>query len=283
MPQAEHPDSDSRELVEIVGTAVSPEVSRFVGTVIGSPMIEASELVAEHIRAWRFRREIRHLERAKAMLDAAGMSATRIPLRTLAPLMEGGSLEDDDSMVERWGSLLANAAGGELDVPPSFPNVLRELEPEQARILDSLYDTLIRISPDWRADYGVATQGLGLTRREFEYHADNLVRLRLIRSQTAEPPYREFDVVGLTEFGRAFVRACRPPAVKDPPVMRSDRVALNLLIERLGAATNQRPAAQLGGRAPEVDAALKDFIGRWVDGAVDGDFPLLFGELRHLN
>jgi hypothetical protein len=65
-------------------------------------------------------------------------------------LMDGGTLEDDEEMAERWASLLANVAGGARDVPPSFASVLRDLEPEQARILDHVYQTMMQIAPELR-------------------------------------------------------------------------------------------------------------------------------------
>jgi hypothetical protein len=94
-------------------------------------------------------------------LEEVGMNPTAVPMRTLAPLMDHGTLEDDPEMGKRWASLLANAASGERDVPPSFASVLRDLEPAQARILDHVYQIMMQISPALRkGDIGVGRPGL---------------------------------------------------------------------------------------------------------------------------
>jgi hypothetical protein len=219
--------SQSTELARVVAEEVTPEVSRFVGTVVGSPSIEIGELIAEEIRAWRFKREIKHLKKAMHHLADAGMTAHSVPLRTLAPLLEAASLEDDESMVDRWASLLANAAGGDRDVPPSFPSVLREVEPAEARILDHTYETLLAIAPELRANLGILKRALvpmaAVPEDRLEFHIENLIRLRLVRGAGQFlGDASGTDMIALTEFGRAFVRACRPPSEPDPPIRFSD-------------------------------------------------------------
>jgi Abortive infection alpha len=218
--------STSLELARVVAEEVTPEISHFMGTVMGSPGLELGELVTDQIRAWRFKRGIKYVQRAMKQLEDAGMNPKAVPMRTLAPLMDGGTLEDDEEMGARWASLLANAASGEREVPPSFASVLRDLEPEQARILDHVYQTMMQIAPELRKqNLGMARMGivaeLGLSNETLEYHLDNLIRLRLIRRPSGVID-DELEMVTLTEFGRAFVRACRPPSQPDPPVRFTD-------------------------------------------------------------
>src|ERR1039458_10324718 len=216
----------SLELARVVAEEVTPEIGHFMGAVMGSPGLELGELVTDQIRAWRFKRGIRYVQRAMKQLEDAGMNPKIVPMRTLAPLMDGGNLEDDDEMAGRWASLLANAASGEREVPPSFASVLRDLEPEQARIVDHVYQTMMQIAPELRRqNLGMARMGivaeLELSNKNLEYHLDNLIRLRLIRRPSGVID-DELEMVTLTEFGRAFVRACRPPSQPDPPVRFTD-------------------------------------------------------------
>jgi Abortive infection alpha len=215
----------SVEIARVVAEEITPEISRFMGTVMGSPGLELGELIADRIRAWRFKRGIKYVQAAMKQLDEAGMNPTTVPMRTLAPLMDGGTLEDDAEMGKRWASLLANAASGERDVPPSFASVLRDLEPAQARILDQIYQIMMQISPALRkGDIGILPQGLvaelGLSDETIDYHLDNLIRLRLVRSPAG--PFGDDSLITLSEFGRVFVRACRPPSQPDPPVRFTD-------------------------------------------------------------
>lgn len=216
--------------MRIASQEVTPEVSRFVGTIAGSPSTEVGELVAEQVRSWRFSREIRYLKKAMQQLEDAGLSPKAVPMRSLAPLLEGASFEDDDEMSDRWAALLANAASGERDVPPSFPSVLRELEPEEARILNHAYDALMRIAPELRIQVGIMKVALvplvGVAETRLAFHIDNLARLRLVRGTSPMGDAGTDDAIRLTDFGEAFVRACRPPSEPDLQVEFTDRAIL---------------------------------------------------------
>lgn len=218
---AEQNESQSRELAQTLGEEVTPEISRFVGTVLGSPSFELGELVAGEVRLWRFRRNLRHVRKAEQLLDEAGMNPKQVPLRTLAPMLESGSLEDDEELSDRWAALLANAAAEETpDVPASFPAVLRELEPAQAILLDQLYVTTMKLAPELRnRRHGLdglgAARDAGIPEDDYGYHADNLVRQGLAES----PANQSSPLLVLTDFGQRFVRSCWPPNRPDPPVV----------------------------------------------------------------
>jgi hypothetical protein len=242
----------SQELVRVVAEEVTPKVSRFMGTIVGSPSIEVSELVSERIRAWRFKRQIKAIQRAQEQLEEAGMDPKTVPLRTLAPLIEGASLEDDDEMVERWASLLANAAG-DGDVPPSFPNVLRELEPSDARVLDLAYGLLMQLGPPLRLKMGAKREAMlresGLDEARYDYHVDNLIRLRLLRPMISLNGDPDSSSVMLTEFGQAFVRSCLPPGTSDPEITIPDQEAL----DRMKQEAEERKQREAEAQSAEAD------------------------------
>ena len=77
MPMAvsESPREPGTDLV----TQVTPEITAFMGTVAGTPSFQLGELVGDEIRLWRFKRSLRHAQRAKEMLDAAGLQPHQVP------------------------------------------------------------------------------------------------------------------------------------------------------------------------------------------------------------
>jgi hypothetical protein len=182
-----------------------------------------------------------------AIIDAAGLTAHEVPLRALMPILESGADEERPDMQERWANLLANAATSSEETPVAFPDVLRQLEPAEARILDHVYDTMMMIAPDLRRQnlgliFDGVTHELGLSPESTEFHIDNLIRLRLVREPTGSfggPG----DTVTISEFGRRFVRACRSPMRPDPPVRFTDGAEL----QRQASENRQR---WLGARAP---------------------------------
>lgn len=50
------------------------------------------------------------LEELKSMCDEAGIEPTKVPLKTLVPLLEGASLEEDDDFQKRWAALPGSLA-----------------------------------------------------------------------------------------------------------------------------------------------------------------------------
>lgn len=201
---AEDPNQDADALARAALQELAREVGRFIDTIAGSPSFEMGELIAGHFRYRRLKQGVRQMQKAEMLLADAGLEARQVPMRTLIGLLDGGSVEDDEGMVERWAGLLANAAGRRLAVPPSFPQVLSQLEPAQAHLLDQLYEVTIRLDHSWRFEDGVVPRSLlaGLHPDDFDYHAECLELLGLARIGFK---------ARLTRYGFAFVQACRPP------------------------------------------------------------------------
>lgn len=151
-----------------------------------------------------------------------------VPLKTLRPLVEGAVLEEEESMVDRWAALLANAARpeGRSLVEPSFAEVLRQLTPVQALILEQLY---AQVDPEkmqeersWYHSFTLSKvqKQVGLSFMDFERCMDNLIRLRLCTrivpargaaNATTHPLRVTFPTTEPTMFGYAFVQACTVP------------------------------------------------------------------------
>src|SRR5712692_3782946 len=102
---------------------------------------EFGGLLQDQVKFWRFKNGVRILQKAKRFLDDAGVSPQQVSLKVLISSFGDGSLEEDEAMQDRWASLLANAAdpNSEVSVLPSFAEILKELSPKEAAILDTLF------------------------------------------------------------------------------------------------------------------------------------------------
>jgi hypothetical protein len=238
--------SGELELAAAIGKELSPAAVDFAATVTRSPARELGEWITDHIRARRYRSQLRLLEKAQAATVDAGLLVHAVPLKTLVPLLEGVAVEDDaehgardDSMVDRWANLLANAAtDSTADVHPSFPGFLRELDGLDAQILDTMYERSggLPAPPDGRGhewDTYSLSRAFGLkvgrgTDALRQERLDNLVRLGLcfhpildLQTMTLDDlrfgrPSIIRDRIGLSHLGVAFVRACQPPEQPRP-------------------------------------------------------------------
>lgn len=69
----------------------------------------------------RFKQGVKQMQTAQKLIVDAGMEPQEVPMRTLVPLIEGGSTDDEEDMSARWAALLANAASGETNVHQASP------------------------------------------------------------------------------------------------------------------------------------------------------------------
>ena len=103
-----------------------------------------------------------------------------LPFGLLRGILEGGAMEQDENMRERWANLLTNAVTeGGVGVRRAFPGILSELEPADALLLDELAETLRTLDPPI-LDVRQAT----IAQRT---SLDNLVRLELVRVASQFP------------------------------------------------------------------------------------------------
>ena len=61
----------------------------------------AGLMFGERVRYFRLKNSLRLFEKTKALLDAKGIEPTAVPLRILLPLLEGASLEDNQSLADK--------------------------------------------------------------------------------------------------------------------------------------------------------------------------------------
>jgi hypothetical protein len=93
-------------------------------------------ILAEPVRVFRFKRSVRLLEKVKHIAEESGIELKAVPTKTLLPILENASVEDDEGLHDRWAALLANAASPTSPrVPPSFVEILRQLSPRDACLL----------------------------------------------------------------------------------------------------------------------------------------------------
>jgi hypothetical protein len=241
-------DPDAKDLVRATAAG---GVEGFFKTV-GAALNELGQWGADVIRFQRFKTQVKVMQRAQQMCEETGIDPQAISLKVLVPLLENIGLEDDpedaedpaaaEQMQERWAALLANAALGDAgaNVLPSFPRILNELMPEEAKMLEWLGDQSAGSALD---TFKAQAAGYDWTRSRhdqpiFDVYVDNLERLQLISVSRVDREFRDFqrnveerikridgdpwgarsltrgyspETVQLTALGQAFITACMPP------------------------------------------------------------------------
>ena len=154
-----------------VEALVAP-ISEFVNKLLGPSVEQAGGLLGTEAAYVRLKRWVKTMEKAKALLERAGVDPHDVPRPILMPIFGAMSDEENESMADRWAALLANAASDtDAEVPPRFPSILRDLSPEEARLLDAMHDKTSIRALDLANELGLGPR--------WPIAFDNLVGLRL--------------------------------------------------------------------------------------------------------
>lgn len=208
---------------------LQPAVQQFVAAIGRTgPISELVDWLTDLIHYRRAPHKAKLLMDAAEKIAATGLPTRAVEDRLLRAVMEEGALEDDSSMQARWANLLANAAVAERATPHvAFPELLKQLEPGEASMLDAMYQELGRVVAG-KSDFlplggfpiRFFADELDVQPIEYATASANLVRLQLaMRTGANDPPYVTHvpthtllsKPIQLTQFGAAFVDACRPP------------------------------------------------------------------------
>src|SRR5262252_3374966 len=81
-----------------------------VKKMLGPAADELAEMWRDRVRAYRYEREVKLLEKVDRIATEHNLKLGPVPPKILFPLLEGASLEENEQLHDMWAALLANAA-----------------------------------------------------------------------------------------------------------------------------------------------------------------------------
>jgi hypothetical protein len=206
------PSKIAKQVLEPVG-----DVMKRIAGPLADEIGESLALIA---RPYRIALSVKMFQKTQRMLKEAGMPAQPVPPRLFLPMLEAASIENDEDLHTKWSALLANAASSD-KVHPSYIEILKQLTPADARLLDKFYDTT---NPKSRWLDNVLD---ALDENQHGIPFQNLMRLGLIQityevdGMKVHIPHGEDAFVSgdmdehhwLTGFAVSFIEACRAPKI----------------------------------------------------------------------
>lgn len=137
---------DEKELLKVGADAALAPVKDTINRLFGPFVDQVGGVMSDPIRVWRYERSLKLFEKVKNIAAQAGVRLSAVPLKTLLPILEHASVEDDDNLHDRWANLLTNAAVDAARVRVSFPEALKRLSPREARLLDHLHTSAVQLA-----------------------------------------------------------------------------------------------------------------------------------------
>jgi len=196
----------------------------FLDKLINPALEESGGILADNIKFWRFKNQINIVLKAKAFLDKKGIDPKKVLPKTLIPILENGSLEEDEEMKEKWAALLANAADptSKLTIRPSYPEILKQLSLFEIKLLDNFYESINKNSKEDIENSGIVKEKVlkifTISSEEYDIVAENLFRLGLCQTPSSKGGVtisnypvvlKTYDFIKLTPLGEDFIKACK--------------------------------------------------------------------------
>lgn len=206
------------------------KLGSFFTRVFHGPISEVSGIVTDKLRFVRWRRLVQMSNEVNEILERRGVNDTRaVPPKLALPIIEDGSLEEEETLQHLWNQLLANAMdpkfNGELRY--GFIDIIKNITGIEVAILNSFYEILKREGhiedlanvTGWHLKKEQIMQIVGIDEITYQLSIYNLMRMQCIAPAVlksegimmgteATTIYKGTDAVVLTPLGIKFVEAC---------------------------------------------------------------------------
>jgi len=132
-----------KEVIEALNLPkqILDKTEKFISKLFGSTITEFGELFADNIRFRRLKNQVKILNKTRELLAENGLEPRELNLKTLIPLIEKSSIEEDKVIQGKWSNLIANiATTPENGLEPRLVNTLSSLSSLEAKIMDFIYE-----------------------------------------------------------------------------------------------------------------------------------------------
>ncbi|MDB5206531.1 MAG: hypothetical protein JWR72_1606 [Flavisolibacter sp.] len=191
----------------------------FLQKVITPPLEELGLLLTDQVKLWRFKNQVTILIKAENHLKAKGLKIRKVSLKVLTPMLEYGSLEEDETLQDKWAALLANTAkeGSKID-STLYSHILSQLSNKDAEVFGFIYDLSTEtqignhgnatFSITIRKHYSFGQESITNIHKDSFISIDNLLRLRLLKEVNLST-FQEGELMQLTDLGFHFMSAVK--------------------------------------------------------------------------
>tara|TARA_R110002033_G_scaffold145280_2_gene183033 strand:- start:806 stop:1732 length:927 start_codon:yes stop_codon:yes gene_type:complete len=112
----------------------------FLDKLIMPAVEETGLLIKEKVTYWKFKNQVKILNKAKEYCEKNGIKPKTISFKLLVPLIETSALEEDEVLQDKWAILLTNMVDSEQNVENHvFPYILGQISTNEYLFLEQVY------------------------------------------------------------------------------------------------------------------------------------------------
>lgn len=114
----------------------------FLRTLLGTATVELGGIIGDEIKYRRFKNQVKIFTRAEALLKSKSINPKQINLKTIVPLIEYSSLEEEETSQIIWANVIANISSYETEGSLNLKciEVLKQITSNEIILLDKLYN-----------------------------------------------------------------------------------------------------------------------------------------------
>ena len=119
----------------------------YVDKIINPPFEQVGGLFVDQVRFWRYKNQINIILKAQEFHKLKGISPRKVPIKTLANLLNNASFEEDELLQQKWINLLINATdpANKYNSHFTLTNLLNELTHDEVMVLDYILTSATRL------------------------------------------------------------------------------------------------------------------------------------------
>jgi hypothetical protein len=130
--------------IDITSTAIEKGIDLakdFLDKLIMPSVEETGLLLRDKVTLWRFRNQVKILNKSKAICEKHKISPKMISLKLLCPLLDYAGLEEDETLQDKWAILLANMVDSEQNIENHvFPYLLSQISNSEFFLLENVVE-----------------------------------------------------------------------------------------------------------------------------------------------
>lgn len=110
----------------------------FLDKLIIPAVEETGLLLQDKVTMWRFKNQIKMLNKAEQICKKNGIDPKKISLKQVCPLLDYAALEEDDLLQDKWALLLSNMVDSTQNIENHvFPYILSQIAKNEFLILET--------------------------------------------------------------------------------------------------------------------------------------------------
>lgn len=119
------------------------KTEKLITKLFGQSINEFGELFADNIRYRRLKNQIKIFNKTRELLENNGLELREFNLKTIVPLIEKSSVEEEETLQHKWANLIASmATTPENGLEPRLVNTLSSLSSLEVKMLDYIYEDI---------------------------------------------------------------------------------------------------------------------------------------------